>query len=141
MEHNSSYRKQLRKEIRVTTVMNKKIRKLKADIVKNNAKFVDIPGEINRIKKAKRRKRQKGREHRELALRVDKLKILKTEIKNTLDALKQINSRIEEGKDQVIFEIKQLKRKIKNLPSQCPFDFTEYFEMHKEENEIELGVF
>ena len=101
MEHNSSYHKQLRKEIRVRTVMNKKIKKLKTDIVKNNAKSDNIPGEINRIMKTKRRKRQKDREHRELALRVDEIKNLKTEIKKTLDPLKQIISHIESANDQV----------------------------------------
>ena len=141
MEHNSSYLKQLRKKLGVRTVLNKKIRNLKGGIVKNIEKFDDLPGEINEIKKTIRRRRQKDREHRENALRVDELKNLKTEIRNTIDPLKQRISHIEGANDQVKHEIEQLKRKIKNLPSQCPFDFTEYFEMQKEENEVDLGLF
>ena len=48
---------------------------------------------------------------------------------------------IEEAKDQVKLENKELKRKIKNLPSENPIDFTEYLEMQKEGTEIDLGLF
>ena len=32
-------------------------------------------------------------------------------------------------------------KKIQNLPTEHPFDFTEYVEKQKEENEIDLGLF
>ena len=46
---------------------------------------------------------------------------------------------MEEANDQVILKTKQLKRKFKKLPSKNPFDFKEYLEMQKEQNEINLG--
>ena len=35
----------------------------------------------------------------------------------------------------------QMNEKIQNLPTEHPFDFTEYVEKQKEENEIDLGLF
>ena len=48
---------------------------------------------------------------------------------------------MEKLKDEVKLKIKQLKNKIKNLPKENPFDFTEYINKQKEENEIDLGLF
>ena len=72
---------------------------------------------------------------------INKLNISKTDQKNKIEALKQIISHIEEVKEVVTIKIKQLKKKIKNLPVENPFDFTEYLEKQKEENEIDLGLF
>ena len=44
-------------------------------------------------------------------------------------------------RDEVKLKIKQTKKKTKDLPSEYPFDFTEYVEKQKEENEIDLGLF
>ena len=74
-------------------------------------------------------------------MRVDELRKIKTEIRNTINASKQIISHTEEEKYQVKLEIKQLKPKIKNLQSENPFDFTEYVEIQREEDEIDLGLF
>ena len=43
-------------------------------------------------------------------------------------------------KDQIKIKIKPLEKKIKILPVENPFDFTEYIEKEKEENEIDLGL-
>ena len=85
MEHDSSYNKRLRKEVR--EVMNKKSRMLQADRNKNNEKLDDIPREINRIKKAIRRRIQKNQDYRELSLRLNELQNLKTEIRKKIEAL------------------------------------------------------
>ena len=50
-------------------------------------------------------------------------------------------SHIEEAKDLVERKIKELKRRSKNLPSENPFDFTQFVQMQKEENDIDLGLF
>ena len=50
--------------------------------------------------------------------------------------MKQINTHIEKVKDQVKVKINWLKKKIKN-----PFDFKEYVEKQKHENEIDLSFF
>ena len=62
------------------------------------------------MKKTIRRRRQKHRERRELSLRADEIKNLKTEVKNKTDALKQIISHNEEAKDVVKLKIKELKK-------------------------------
>ena len=58
-----------------------------------------------------------------------------------LHALHKIISHIEAVKDEGKLKTKQLKRKIKTLPIENPFDFTEYVQKQKEENEIDLGFF
>ena len=141
MEHESSFNKQLRKEITARAVMNKKIKMLEADIDENNKKIDDVDIEIKRIKKAISKRKQKNRNYINLSLKINKLKFSKTDLKNKIDALNQIISHIEEAKDEVKLKIKQLKKKIKNIPKENPFDFTEYVEQQKEENEIDLGLF
>ena len=74
-------------------------------------------------------------------MRIIKLNISKTDQKNKIEALKQKIPHIEEVKEGVKLKIKQLKKKIKNLPIENPFDFREYVEKQKEENEIDLGLF
>ena len=74
-------------------------------------------------------------------MRINKLNISKTDQKNKIEALKQTISHIEEVKEGVKLKIKQLKKKIEILPVENPFDFTEYLEKQKEENEIDLGLF
>ena len=44
-------------------------------------------------------------------------------------------------KEQVKLKIKELKKKIKNTPKENPFEFTEYVEKQKQDNEIDLGLF
>ena len=133
MEHDSSFNKQLRKEITARAVMNKQIKKLEVNIDENNKKLYDVDMEIKRIKKNKN--------YTDLSLRVIELKNSKTVIRNEIDALNQIITHIEEVKDEVKLKIKQLKKKIKNIPKENPFDFTDYLEMQKEDNEIDLGLF
>ena len=71
-------------------------------------------------------------------MRINKLNISKTDLKNKIEALKQIISHIEEVKNDVKLKIKQLKKKIKNLPIENPFDFTDIV---KEDDVIDLGLF
>ena len=74
-------------------------------------------------------------------MRVNKLNISKTDLKNKIEALKQIISHIEDVKDVVKLKIKQLKKKIKKIPIKNPFHVTDYVEKQKEENERDLGLF
>ena len=59
MEHNSSFNNQLRREITARSVMNKKIKMLKADIDVNNKKIFDVDKEIKRVKKLIPKRKQK----------------------------------------------------------------------------------
>ena len=141
MEHKSSFNKQLRKEITARAVMNKEIKSLQENIDINIGEIYNVDMEIKRIKKLILKRKKKNRSYTDLSLRINKLNISKTDLKNKIEALKQIISHIEEGKNRVKSKIKQLKRKIKILPVENPFDFTEYVENQKEENEIDLGLF
>ena len=76
--------------------MNKKIKVLEIDIDENNKKTYDVEKEINTIQRAIRRRKQKDRKYRELSSRASEFKNLKTDIRNKIDALKQINSQIKE---------------------------------------------
>ena len=116
MEHESSFKNQLRKEITAKAVMNKKIKMLEADIDENNKKIDDVDIEIKRIKKAISKGKQKNRNYINLSLKINKLKFSKTDLKNKIEALNQIISHIEEAKEEVKLKIKQLKTKIKNIP-------------------------
>ena len=141
MEHKSSFNKQLRKEITARAVMNKEIKSLQENIDINIGEIYNVDMEIKRIKKLILKRKKKNRSYTDLSLKINKLNISKTDLKNKIEALKQIISHIEEGKNRVKSRIKQLKKKIKNLPVENPFDFTEYLEKQKEENEIDLGLF
>ena len=138
MEHNSSFNKQLRKEITARAVINKKIKILNSDIDENNEKIYDIDKEIKRVKKLIPKRKQKNRIYTDLSLRLIELRNSKTDLRNKIDALNQIISHIEDVKEQVKLKIKQLKNKIKNLPKENPFDFTDIV---KEDDEIDLGLF
>ena len=74
-------------------------------------------------------------------MRLIEIKNSKIHIKNQIDALNQIISHVEDVKEEVKLKIKQLKNKIKNLPKENSFDFTEYVNKQKEENEKGLGLF
>ena len=74
-------------------------------------------------------------------MRIIQIKSSKIHLKNEIDAINQIILHIENGKEEVKLKIKQLKKKIKSLPKENPFDFTEYIKKQKEENEIDLGLF
>ena len=141
MEHNSSFNKQLRKEITARAVMNREIKTLQENIDKNIEEIYNVDMEIKRIKKLILKRKKKNGTCTDLSLRVNKLNFSKTDLKNKIEALKQIISHIEEKKDKVKLKIKELKKKIKNLPVENPFDFTGYVEKQKEENEIDLGLF
>ena len=141
MEHKSSFNKQLRKEITARAVMIKEIKSLQENIDINIGEIYNVDMEIKRIKKLILKRKKKNRSYTDLSLRINKLNISKTDQKNKIEALKQIISHIEEVKEGVKLKIKQLKKKIKNLPVENPFDFTEYLEKHLEENEIDLGLF
>ena len=71
-------------------------------------------------------------------MRLIELKNSKADLRNKIDALNQIISHIEDVKEQVKLKIKQLKNKIKNLPKENPFDFTDIV---RENDEIDLGLF
>ena len=141
MEHKSSFNKQLRKEITARAVMNKEIKSLQENININIEGIYNVDKEIKRIKKLILKRKKKNRTYTDLSLRINKLNISKTDQKNKIEALKQIIPHIEEVKEGVKLKIKQLKKKINNLPIENPFDFTEYIEKQKEENEIDLGLF
>ena len=141
MEHESSFNKQLRKEITARAVMNKEIKTLKTNIDKNNEEIYNVDMEIKRIKKLILKRKKKNRTYTDLSLRVIKLNISKTDLKNKIEALKQIISHIEHAKEEVKLKIKQLKKKIKNIRKENPFDFTDHVEKQKEENDIDLGLF
>ena len=121
--------------------MNKKIKTLKADIDENNIKIYDVEKKLNRIRKAMRRRKQKLQKYRELSSRFNELINIKTDLKNKKEALNQLISHIEEVKDEVKLKIKQLKKKIRKLPIENPFDFTGYVENQNKKNEIVLGLF
>ena len=121
--------------------MNKEIKSLQENIDINIGEIYNVDMEIKRIKKLILKRKKKNRSYTDLSLRINKLNISKTDLKNKIEALKQIISHIEEVKEGVKLKIKQLKKKIKNLPVENPFDFTEYVEKQKEENEIDLGLF
>ena len=71
-------------------------------------------------------------------MRLIELKNSKSDLKNEIDALNKIISHVEDVKEEVKLKIKQLKNKIKNLPKENPFDFTDIV---KKQNEIDLGLF
>ena len=101
----------------------------------------EISQELNRNKKAILRWRQKDRKFWELSSKINELIISKTDIRNKINALKQIISHVEKVKDSVKLKIEELKKKTKNIPTENPFDFTEYVENQKEHFEIDLGFF
>ena len=138
MEHNSSFNKQLRREITARAEINKKNRMLKSDIDVDNKKIFDVDKEIKRVKKLIPKRKQKNRFSNDLSLRLIELKISKTDLRNKIDALNQIISHVEDVKEEIKLKIKQLKNKIKNLPKENPFDFTDIV---KEDDEIDLGLF
>ena len=141
MVHDSSFNNQLRREITARAVVNKKIIMLKSDIDVNNKKVYDIDKEIKRVKKLLHKRKQKNRNYIDLSLRLIELKNSKTDLKNKVDVLNQIISHVEDVKEEVKLKIKQLKNKIKKLPKENPFDFTDIVEKQKQENEIDLGLF
>ena len=141
MEYNSSFSKQLRKKINARALMNKEIKSLQENVDMNVEEIYNIDKEIKRIKKIILKRKKKNRTYTDLSLRVNELNISKTDLKNKIEALKQIISHIEQAKEEVKIKIKQLKKKIKNIPKDNPFDFTDYVEKQKEENEIDLGLF
>ena len=141
MDHDSSFNKQLRKEISARAVMNKEIKSLQENIDINIEEIYNADMEIKRIKKVILKRKKKNRTYTDLSLRVNKLNISKTDLKNKIEALKQIISHIEQAKEEVKLKIKQLKQKIKNLPKENPFDFTEYVKEQEEDKEIDLGLF
>ena len=140
MEHDSSFNKQLRKEITAKAVMNKKIKMLETDIDENNKKIDDADMQIKRIKKAISKRKQKNRNYIDLSLKINKLKFSNTDLKNKIDAMTQIISHIEDAKDKIKPKIKQLKNKIKKLPKENPFDFTDIVKKQNKDNEIDLGL-
>ena len=141
MVHDSSFNMELRKEITTRAVMNKKIKMFRDNIDENNKKIDNIKREINRIKKTIRKRKQKNNQFQDLSLKINKLKFTKIDIKNEIEALKQIISQIEEVKEGVKLKIKELKKKIKTIPKENPFDFTDILQKQKEDNEIDLGLF
>ena len=85
--------------------------------------------------------KNKHQKYPEPSSRFNELKLLKTDPKNKIEALNQIILHIEEVKDEVKLTIKKLKKKIKKMPIEKPFGFTEYVENQNEEIEIDLGLF
>ena len=106
-----SFTKHLSKQSTAGAVMNKKTRMLKTDIDKNDEKIDEISQEVRRNKKAIRRRKQKDRRKREFSLRFIVLEISKTEIRNKIDASKQIILHAKEVKEQLKLKIEKLKKK------------------------------
>ena len=115
MEHDSSFNKQLRKEITARAVMNKQIKKSEVNIDENYEKIFGITREIKRIKKAIHRRKQKDSNNREVSSRHKDLIISKTDLRNKIDALKQISSHTEEVKVELKLRIKKSKRNLQNF--------------------------
>ena len=141
MEHDSSFNNRLRREITARAVMNKKIKMLKSDIDGNNKKIYDVDKEIKRVKKLIHKRKQKSRNYIDLSLRLIEIKNSKIDLQKKIDVLNQIISHVEDVKEEVKLKNKQLKNKIRNLPKENPFDFTDIVEKQKEENEIDLALF
>ena len=80
MEHNSSFNKQLRREITARAEINKKIIMLKSDIDVNHKKIYDVDKEIKRIKKRIRKRKPKNRNYTDLSLRLIELKNSKIDL-------------------------------------------------------------
>ena len=131
----------MRKEITARAVINKKIKMFKENIDENKKKIDNINQENNRNKKVIRKRKKKNKQFQDLYLKNIKLKFSKIDIEKEIEVLDQIILHMEKLKDEVKLKIKQLKNKIKNLPKENPFDFTEYINKQKEENEIDLGLF
>ena len=91
----------MRKEITARAVRNNKIQILEVDIDTNIRKVYDVDKEINRIQKATSRRKQKNQDYREISLRLNELLNSKIGIGNTIDALEQTISHVEEVKDQI----------------------------------------
>ena len=104
-------------------------------------KIYDVDKEIKRVKKLIHKRKQKSRNYNDLFLRLIEIKNSKFDLKNEINALNQIISHVENVKEEVKLKIKQLKSKIKNIPKENPFDFTDIVNKQKEENEIDLGLF
>ena len=79
---------------------------LENDIAENNKKIEEISQEINRIKKAIRRRRGEDRKYRELSSRLNELNISKTDVRNKIQALKQMILHIEEVKLKLNLRLK-----------------------------------
>ena len=73
-------------------------------------------------------------------MRPNELNVSETDTRNKIDALKQIILHFEEVEEKVRFKTENFKKKTKSLPGENPFDFTEYVEKQKKENEIDLGL-
>ena len=67
--------------------------------------------------------------------------LLKTDIRKKIEAFKQIILHVEEVKEQFKLKNIEIKKKIRNIPKEKPFDFTEYVQKPKEDNEIDLALF
>ena len=74
-------------------------------------------------------------------MRLIEIKNSKIDLKNKIDVLNQIISHVEDVKEEAKLKIKQSKNKIKNIPKENQFAFTDIVEKQKEENEIDLGLF
>ena len=109
MVHDSSFNNQLRREITARAVINKKIIRLKSDIVVNNKKVYDIDKENKGVKKLIHKREQENRNYIDLSLRLIELKNSKTDLKNKIDVLNQIISHVEDVKEEV-----KLKAKLNN---------------------------
>ena len=59
MEQDSSFNKQMRREITNRAIINERIEILEVDIDENKKKLYNVDKEINRIKKDIRRRKQK----------------------------------------------------------------------------------
>ena len=74
-------------------------------------------------------------------MRVNERRNLQTEIRKIIDGFKRRLSHIEDAKDVINLKNKELKPRNRNLPGENQVGFTEYVEMQKEENEIDVGLF
>ena len=107
-------------------------------IDKNNRKEKRYLKKSIKVKKSVHRRRQKFRKHRELSSRHTELIISKTANRKKIDASNQIISHTKEVDDEVKLKIKELKQKI---TTENPFDFIEYVEKLKVDNEVDLGLY
>ena len=136
-----SIKQTIKKETRLKTLMNKKIRKVEKIKQNNIAETDGLDKKYKRTKKETRRRNQNKRNYSDLSLRSNDLKYLKNIDINNVERLKQTVLEFEEQYRTEKLTIKELGEISKNLPEEIRFESTEYLGKQREDNEIDLGFF
>ena len=86
-------------------------------------------------------RRQENENYSYPSLRLNDIKDRKNKSKNKVEILKHTMLEIEELNNIKQPKIKELRKTIKNLPTENRFDFTKFVGRQREEYEIDLGLF